>query len=196
VEFSYYAEVAVQLVNADLESPGALREHLTRYPWLSERLRPTDLKALRRFQTELAAVVDASTRGADTDVVARLNDLLSRHTIRPRISGHDATTWHLHVNDDDASVAEALTAEALFGLTLLVTELGATRLGRCAAPDCQRAFVDNTTNCSRRFCSTQCATRTNVAKYRQRHQGSMTPQHREDRATPRLGRSRPGLDHL
>jgi predicted RNA-binding Zn ribbon-like protein len=170
MDSSYYAEVAVGLVNADLDSAEALRDHLTPYPWLAERIRPSDPPALRRVQAELTMIVDASARGEETVVVEGLNGLLARHPIRPRISGHDATTWHLHVNDDDANVAEALITEALFGLTLVVTELGATRFGRCAAPDCYDAFIDTTTNRSRRFCSTRCATRTHVANYRHRHQ--------------------------
>ena len=98
----------------------------------------------------------------------RLNLLMASHPLRPRISGHDASTWHLHVNDLDGAVSDVLIGEALLGLVLLVTELGATRFGRCAAEGCDRGFLDTTTNRSRRFCSTRCATRTNVAQYRRR----------------------------
>jgi len=170
VDFAHYAEGAVALVNAQIGSAEALRQQLAGRPWLSERARAADAKALRHVQSELSAIIDASARHDATTVIDRLNALLARHAIRPRISGHDASTWHLHVNDDEASVAEILIAEALFGLALLVTQMGTDRLGRCAASDCQRAFVDATTNHSRRFCSTRCATRTNVALYRERHQ--------------------------
>lgn len=103
-------------------------------------------------------------------MVRRLNELLSRHPIRPRVSGHDETSWHLHVNDDDAPAAETVISEILLGLAILVTELGATRLGRCAAENCTNAFVDTSPNSSRRFCSTRCSTRTNVAALRRRQQ--------------------------
>jgi predicted RNA-binding Zn ribbon-like protein len=121
-------------------------------------------------QRDLGAVVDASAAGDGAEVVRLLNDLLSNHPIRPRVSGHDESTWHLHVNDQNASVAETLTGEALLGLAILVSEMGATRLGRCAASGCRGAFVDTSANSSRRFCSTRCATRTNVAALRRRRQ--------------------------
>ena len=106
--------------------------------------------------------------GDGAEVVRRLNDLLSRHPIRPRVSGHDESSWHLHVNDESASTAETMISEALLGLAILVTEIGATRLGRCAADNCTNAFVDTSANSSRRFCSTRCSTRTNVAALRRR----------------------------
>jgi predicted RNA-binding Zn ribbon-like protein len=168
MEFGHYADAAVTLVNAPLPSVDALRELLAGRPWLAARVGPADPGTLRVAQSGLAEIVDASARGDGGDVVIRLNRLLAAHTIHPRISGHDSKSWHLHVTDTDASVAEALIGEALFGLMLLVTEVGATRLGRCAAPGCRRAFVDTSTNHSRRFCSTRCSTRTNVANHRRR----------------------------
>ena len=174
MDFIHYAGRAMDLLNADLSSAGGLEQHLSGRPWLVERIRAGDPASLRRFQRRLAAIADASAAGDGVQVVALLNRLLARHAIHPRISGHDARTWHLHVSDTDASVADTLAAEALFGLTLLVTEVGATRLGRCAAAGCHRAFVDTSTNGSRRFCSPRCATRTNVANYRQRRNQSPT----------------------
>jgi predicted RNA-binding Zn ribbon-like protein len=43
------------------------------------------------------------------------------------------------------------------------------RLRLCAADDCDSVHVDLSKNRSRRFCSTLCANRTNVAAYRTRH---------------------------
>jgi hypothetical protein len=172
VDFTDYAQRAAALVNARLDTEADLRAHLADQPWLFERVRPADLEPLRVVQAELGELVDASVEGDGAEVVRRLNGLLGRHPIRPRVSGHDESSWHLHVNDDGASVAETLIAEVLFGLTLLVTEVGATRLGRCAAETCNNAFVDASANRSRRFCSTRCSTRTNVAALRRRKQQS------------------------
>lgn len=168
MEFGDYAQQAVTLVNADLSTSAAVRELLHGRSWLSNRVRASDVAALRAFQSELTSVIDASARGDGSAVVDQLNVLLSRYPVRPWISGHDASTWHLHVSDRGAPVATVLAAEALFGLTLLVTELGADRLGRCNASPCERAFLDLTTNRTRQYCSTRCATRTNVAAYRSR----------------------------
>ena len=170
MDFAHYSQRAAALVNADLSSETALRDHLSGEQWLVVRLRAADLLPLRTVQHDLSGLVDASARGDGADVVHRLNDLLSKHPIRPRVSGHDETSWHLHVNDDDASVAETVISEALLGLAILVTEVGATRLGRCAADNCTNAFVDTSANSSRRFCSTRCSTRTNVAALRRRKQ--------------------------
>jgi predicted RNA-binding Zn ribbon-like protein len=117
-------------------------------------------------------VLDSSATDDPQQVVHQLNELLEQHPVRPQIAGHDATSWHLHLSDTHASVAEHVLGEALFGLTLLATTLGPTRLGRCAAPGCDHAYLDTSPNRSRRFCSTRCATRVNVAAYRQRHRSS------------------------
>jgi predicted RNA-binding Zn ribbon-like protein len=168
VDFADYTRWAVDLVNADLSSLGALRMALTKRPWAAEHARASDVAALRVLQRELAAVVDMSAQHDGGAVVERINALLSKHPVRPRISGHDESTWHLHVSDRGAAVAELLAAEAAFGLALLVTEQGAERLGRCSASSCNQAFFDLTTNRTRQYCSTRCATRTNVAKFRSR----------------------------
>jgi hypothetical protein len=132
VDVAHYAAEATDLVNADLDTVESVRRFLSTRPLLAERVAPEDLGPLQQVQKGLAAVVDASARAQEEEVVALLNDLLSRHVIRPRISGHDASTWHLHVNESDAPTSTTLIAEALFGLTLLVTDLGA--LAWAAAP--------------------------------------------------------------
>lgn len=172
MDFVAYAEYGIDLANADVRSAEDLRRHLDGRPWLRDRVRSQDAKQLAPVTRELNGIIDASASGDETRVVDGLNRLLATHPVRPRISGHDASTWHLHVNEADAPVAEILIGEALFGLALLVTELGAIRFGRCAATGCDRAFVDTTTNRSRRFCSSRCATRTNVAEYRRRRSGA------------------------
>lgn len=173
MHFGDYAQRAVDLVNAELPDVEGLRRHLgADRVWLADRARNADLAPLRALQGELAAVVGASAAGNAVAVVDGLNELLARHPVRPRISGHDTAQWHLHVTEQGTSVAEVLAAEALFGLALLVTELGTDRLGRCRARGCDRAFVDLTTNRTRQYCSSRCATRTNVAAYRARRRAT------------------------
>jgi predicted RNA-binding Zn ribbon-like protein len=168
MDFGHYAEGAAELVNADFESVESLHAQLTDREWLRSRVSPADLRVLRKVQTELRAVVDDSAAGDEPAAVAKLNALLEQHPVRPRISGHDAQTWHLHVNDSTDSVAAILVGEALFGMAVAVTELGADRFGWCADEGCHAAFFDGTANHSKRFCSARCSTRANVAAYRQR----------------------------
>jgi predicted RNA-binding Zn ribbon-like protein len=172
MDSGHYAERAAELVTVDLSSIESLQEHLAEREWLRPRVAATDLRVLRRFAPALRAVIDDSAAGDEQSVVQRLNTMLEQHPLRPRISGHDAQTWHLHVNDTDDAVADIMIGEALYGMTLAVTELGADRFGWCAADSCGNAFFDATANHSKRFCSTRCATRTNVAAYRQRRGSS------------------------
>jgi len=168
VDSGHYAERAADLVSFQLDSVESLQARLSDRDWLRTRVETSDVRALRRFAPELRAVIDDSDSGEDRSVVRRLNALLDQHPLRPHISGHDAQTWHLHVNDSNDSVAAILIGEALYGMMLAVTELGADRFGWCAAEGCDRAFFDGTANHSKRFCCARCATRTNVAAFRQR----------------------------
>jgi predicted RNA-binding Zn ribbon-like protein len=127
---------------------------------------------LREFQLHLRPVFEASNNHEEQAVVARLNELLAEHPVTPYISGHDATTWHLHVADDSSSVAEVLIAESLMGLANLVCDLGATRLGVCDAAPCENVFVDTSPNQSRRYCSDRCSSRANVQAYRARQKAA------------------------
>lgn len=163
-----YAVRAAQLVNAVLETTEDVRAYLDSRPMLVIRVTDDDVAPLRLAQRELALVVDAAAVGDDTRAVAALNELLAAHPVRPRVSGHDTSDWHLHVSDDGAPVSSALISEALFGLALLSTDSDIRRLGRCASNSCDQAFVDTSDNSSRRFCSTRCATRENVAALRRR----------------------------
>lgn len=168
-----YAQRAVDLINAPLSGLEDLRSLLVARPWLAERLRSEDVPVLQELRARLAELADASAADDGARVVAGLNALLAVHPIRPTISGHDPGSWHLHVQDESAAVCETLCAESLFGLTMMVCEHGATRIGRCAATGCDNAFIDTSANRSRRFCSTRCSTRTNVAALRRRRQARL-----------------------
>ncbi|GAA2215891.1 CGNR zinc finger domain-containing protein [Nonomuraea monospora] len=117
---------------------------------------PPELTGLR---DELAAVFDAA--GDERAVAERLNALLVRYPVRPQLSDHDGRQWHLHLAEDPA-------ATAVMGLAAVVAELGADRLGRCREPHCGLAFLDTSSNRSRRYCSPRCASRANVAAFRAR----------------------------
>jgi predicted RNA-binding Zn ribbon-like protein len=165
------------LLNAPLATEQDLRVHLADRPWLAGLVRPADLPVLTGFRARLGEMADASAAKDGPAAVAALNALLAKHPIRPMISGHDESSWHLHVQPDDATAAETMCAEALFGLAMLVSEHGATKIGRCAATDCDNAFIDTSANSSRRFCSTRCSTRMNVAALRRRKQAEAAQNH-------------------
>jgi len=145
--------------------------------WLHRSVVDRDAGALRKFVKELRPVFESSNAGDEQTVVARLNALLAKHPVTPYIAGHDSTgpvgtRWHMHVADQQSSVSQLLIAESLMGLSTLVCDLGATRLGVCHASSCANVFVDTSPNQSRRYCSDRCSSRENVAAYRARQKAA------------------------
>jgi predicted RNA-binding Zn ribbon-like protein len=172
MDFVRYAERAAELVNGELDDAGALVTLLgDGRAWLHEQVVDRDVTALRRFQRDLRPVFESSNTGDEQAVVDQLNALLAKHPVTPYIAGH-GPGWHMHVADRSSSVAELLIAESLMGLSTLVCDLGATRLGVCDASPCTHVFVDTSPNQSRRYCSDRCSSRANVAAYRARQKAS------------------------
>ena len=167
MDFIRYAEAAAALLTADMADVDDLVAYLHDREDLAAQATDRDCMLLRKFQRELRPVFEAGTAEDTTAVVERLNDLMGRHPVTPRISGHDGDL-HLHVATDNASVAELLVGESLLGLSTLVCDLGPNRLGECAAPRCADVFVDTSPNQSRRYCSERCSSRANVAAFRAR----------------------------
>ncbi|MER7212217.1 CGNR zinc finger domain-containing protein [Streptosporangium sp. NPDC000239] len=174
MDLTSYAELAVLLINspdrlAGLDGLRALLEESGRHrPGC--RLTRGDLDALRDLRAELTAVFESAQAGDEADVVDRLNSLLVRHPVQPQISGHDGQHWHMHLTESGRA-ADQYAAGAVMGLATLVTDLGVSRLGLCQAAPCRRAFLDTSSNRSRRYCSERCASRANVAAYRARRKG-------------------------
>jgi predicted RNA-binding Zn ribbon-like protein len=175
VEFASYVEGAIRLVNADFRAVEDITAQLGERQWLAVRAKQSDLRAMKRLQGELSAIVDASVAGDAGQVVQLVNQALENYPVTARLSDHDGSPWHLHVGDSHRSVPEVLGAEALFGIAVLVSQLGTGRLGRCSAPGCHDAYVDTSANRSRRYCSTRCATRINVAAHRRRNRPAPKP---------------------
>jgi len=179
MDFVRYAERSAGLVNADLADAERLIAFLDDRAWLHPSVSDKDAAALRRFVRELRPVFEASNASDEPAVVAQLNALLAKHPVTPYIAGHGAgqgagSDWHMHVTDRQSSVSELLIAESLMGLSTLVCDLGATRLGVCDASPCTNVFVDTSPNQSRRYCSDRCSSRANVAAYRARQRASAT----------------------
>lgn len=172
MDFVRYAEAAAALLNTELLSVDDLLEHLAARAWLQPQSTDRDAMILRRFQRELRPVFDAAAAGETGAAVDKLNELMVRHPITPRISDHDPDDLHLHVATRSASVAELLIGESLLGLATLVCDLGPSRLGVCDATPCTNVYVDTSPNQSRRYCSDRCSSRANVAAYRARQKAA------------------------
>ncbi|WP_169953381.1 CGNR zinc finger domain-containing protein [Microbispora sp. H11081] len=175
MDLTSYAELAVQLVNMgdELKNPFSLRALLeeTGRTEAAARLTRRDIDALCELRDELTEVFASAAEGDEEDVVERLNGLLVRHPVHPQISGHDGQPWHLHLTEG-GRVADGLAVGSVMGLASVVTRLGVDRLGMCQAAPCRNAYLDTSTNRSRRYCSERCASRANVAAYRARKRGA------------------------
>jgi predicted RNA-binding Zn ribbon-like protein len=176
VDLTSYAELAVRLVNAgdagdgrrdELGTIEAFRDLTADRAYLSSRIVPRDLDALRQLRTELRLIFAACIAGNDEDAAARLNALLARHPIHPEIARHDGQRWHLH-HAESGSAADQYAAGAVLGLTRVVTELGTDRLRRCESASCGNVFVDLTAGRSQSYCGDRCAATANVTALRDR----------------------------
>jgi predicted RNA-binding Zn ribbon-like protein len=183
VELAYYSDYAVRLVNTEeprrgtdvLTSADAVRDLFGASTQLVARVVDTDVTRLRAVRVRLRGIFEAADEGDEVRAVDLLNALMLEFPVSPQISGHDhvdETTgrpdWHLHLAEHAVNAAAAYSASACMGLAVQLTSLGADRLGVCEAAPCRNAYVDTSTNRSRRYCSDRCATRANVAAYRAR----------------------------
>jgi predicted RNA-binding Zn ribbon-like protein len=189
VELAEYAEHAVRLVNSErpgvrdgdaLDSVAAVRELFGPAAQAAARVTEADVTRLRAVRTRLRGVFEAAAEGDEVRAVDLLNALLLEFPVSPQVSGHRTTgpdgrpAWHLHLAENAATAAAGWAATACMGLATQLTALGVDRLGVCQAPPCRNAYLDTTTNRSRRYCSDRCATRANVAAYRARRRSGRT----------------------
>ncbi|MEV6602288.1 CGNR zinc finger domain-containing protein [Actinoplanes sp. NPDC051346] len=177
MNFDAYARTAVELVNARLDDLAGLRALFgEELGWMADEVTDKDLAVFRRAQRRLREVFEFGTSGRDTDAVAELNVLLEAYPVQPRISGHDASDWHMHVTSRGASVSSEFLAGAVWGLSVWLCEYGSARFGICADERCGNVYLDTSSNNCRRFCSERCATRSHVAAHRARKRAAtLTP---------------------
>ncbi|WP_306327719.1 CGNR zinc finger domain-containing protein [Streptomyces venezuelae] len=182
MELAYYSDYAVRLVNTEeparskdaLTSVEVIRELFGPATQMARRATDSDVTRFRAVRARLRAVFTAADEGDHTGAVDLLNSLLLEFPVSPQISGHDILDedgrprWHMHLADHPSNATAGYAAIAAMGLAFHLTEFGADRLGLCQASPCRNAYLDTSTNRSRRYCSDRCATRANVAAYRAR----------------------------
>lgn len=168
MDFEAYAQRAIELVNAPVENVDDLKALFGARSWWAEEATDRDVAALKRARKRLRDVFELGIDGKDTEVVEELNSLLETYPVQPRISGHDASDWHMHVTGRGASISAEYLAGAVWGLSVWLCEYGSSRFGICADERCADVYLDTSSNCCRRFCSERCATRSHVAAHRAR----------------------------
>ena len=177
MDFDAYARTAVDLVNASLTNLDDLKALFgDEKIWMRAEVTDRDVVTFRRVRKRLRDVFEFGTSGRDADAVTELNALLENFPVQPRISGHDASDWHVHVTGRGASVSAEYLAGAVWGLSVWLCEYGSARFGVCADGRCGNVYLDTSSNCCRRFCSERCATRSHVAAHRARKRAAIEEQ--------------------
>jgi predicted RNA-binding Zn ribbon-like protein len=174
VNFDAYAHRAVALVNTPMDGLDEMRALVRDDDWMREEVAERDLATFRRAQRRLREVFQLGADQRDAEAVTALNALLEAHPVQPRISGHEAGDWHMHVASRGSSVSAEYLAGAVWGLAVWLCEYGSARFGVCADERCGNVYLDTSSNCCRRFCSERCATRSHVAAHRARKR-ALTP---------------------
>jgi predicted RNA-binding Zn ribbon-like protein len=124
-----------------------------------------ELEAVRALRPRLARLWDLPEDAA-ADLV---NAMLREADALPQLVKHDNWGYHMHATPQDAPLADRMAVEAAMAFTDLIRAEQLDRRKVCAAPDCDNVHIDLSKNSSRRFCSTSCSNRVNVAAYRSRH---------------------------
>jgi len=123
---------------------------------------------------DVAAVAELRTVAAsfwvlpEDEAATLVNRLLAEAGALPRLVKHDDWDYHLHAVPDSSPLAKRMAVEFAMAMADVVRTKQLHRLRACAAPDCADVYVDLSRNSSRRFCSTGCGNRANVAAYRAR----------------------------
>ena len=165
-----YIEPLLRNVTELLNEPPASADDL-RQRWTEKGMplpgRPVaaDVNLVERYLSDWAFVVDSAN---DKERVDRLNGMLDRYTARPSITDHDGSGWHLHFRDPVVGFAETLAGATTAAAAQYLCDRGMHRVGRCAAADCEQAFVDFSRPGKQRYCTHVCANRDAVRRYRER----------------------------
>ncbi len=101
-------------------------------------------------------------------VAALVNTLLREGGALPQLVAHGGWGYHLHATPPDAPLADRMAVEAAMAFVDVVRQDELDRVHVCGAEDCGDVLVDLSKNRSRRYCSTACANRVNVAAFRAR----------------------------
>lgn len=125
---------------------------------------PATAASLGPLRTVLRQALEQIVTGGQADAVGTM---LKRYPPDMHLSGHDGIP-HIHFARDGLPPQRWIGQTTAAALAHVVTGDPGVTLGRCAASGCDRFFVDQSRNRTRRFCGSSCASRTSVAAFRAR----------------------------
>jgi len=162
---------AAALVNTARTDP----DELSTGAQLAEFARTWQWTGVRRdYSAELAAVRDLRPTlerfwTVDKDTAVDIaNRVLRESDALPQLVKHDQLDYHFHAVPAHAPLATRMAVEAAMAIADVIRADEFGRLQVCGAEDCRDVYIDLSKNRSRRFCSTSCGNRANVAAYRAR----------------------------
>ncbi len=173
--FAHDTEIALQgaaaLVNTDTEDgdalpdPAALDEFVSHWGWTGSRRRTrAELEEVRALRPRLRRLWELG----EDDLVAQVNAMLRDAHALPQLVRHGEWSYHLHATPPDAPLADRMAVEAAMAFVDVVRQGELARMRVCDADDCNDVLIDLSKNRSRRYCSTACLNRMNVAAFRAR----------------------------
>jgi predicted RNA-binding Zn ribbon-like protein len=173
MEFSAYADWAIALGNSGrepdrpdpLDSVRGLKAFLGQVTYGGQRAAASDLAAVVELREQVRSVFEAATPHT---TATRLNRIFHVSEFAPHMAYSHEQGWHLHPAGDQTPTWRWLAAACALGLSYLVMDYGAERLGVCAAPGCGKVFVDYSRPGNKRFCSLRCANRIHASAFRRR----------------------------
>ncbi|MEU4194876.1 CGNR zinc finger domain-containing protein [Kribbella sp. NPDC026611] len=163
-------QLTVGLVNTNsleperLTSPAELSKFFTGHGEPAATVTWRDVTEVKLVRERIRPIFNASA----AEAAGIINGLLAQYATVPYLSEGGVGAWHLHTFQPDAALADRLAASCALALAGFATEHGFGAIATCAAPNCERVFVNAARNRPRRFCSPPCSTRTRVASYRAR----------------------------
>jgi len=153
---------------APSDEPQAVADALAAIGYPQELVRRNDARRLVELAGRMRIVFEAAHAGNLDRAATEINALLLDTNARPQLDRGKDRPWSLHFHGPDEQLANGWSAGCAAGLALAVGSDLAGRLGVCAAPQCDRVFVDVSRNGQRRFCSPQCQSRVKAAAHRAR----------------------------
>ena len=176
--FAHDTEVALAAAAALVNTEGGDGDKLADVPSLdafvlqwgwtgSRRGDREELDLVRALRPRLRRLWDV-----DEERVADLvNGMLRDAGALPQLVAHGEWGYHLHATPPQAPLADRMAVEAAMAFVDVVRQQQLDRLRECDSDDCHDVLVDLSKNRSRRYCSTTCANRVNVAAFRARRAG-------------------------
>ena len=148
-----------------LSDESALDAFVLAWGWTGDRTHDqTELDAVRRLRPRLERLWHAP----EDEAADLVNTMLREASALPQLVRHDGWSYHLHATPQEAPLADRMAVEAAMAFTDVIRTGQLDRRRCCAAEGCENVLVDLSKNRSRKFCSTSCSNRTNVAAYRVR----------------------------